>query len=226
MSFSLTIPGTPSRRLEAIICDNDGLLVDSEPLAIAAWRAALAVYGIALADGDLAEMFGQRLGETTAWLIARYQLPISPEALANHKTAIMNDLIRRELQPMAGARALVAWLEAHAVPHALATSGLREHAALCLAAVGMSAAFTLRVTGEDVAHAKPAPDLFLAAAHQLGVAPRACLVLEDAPNGVLAALAAEMAVIAVPNAVTAALPFPTPTGTASSLHAVLHWLAA
>lgn len=224
MPLLLSIPNSPPRSLGAVICDNDGLLVDTEPLAIAAGRVVLARYGVALSAADLDDMFGLRLDATVRLLLERFALPITPADLAAEKTAIMDEMIRTSLRPRPGARELVAWLAAWGVPHALATSGLRSHAALCLQVVGLADAFAIRVTGEDVTHAKPAPALFLEAARRLGFPPADCLVLEDASNGVAAALAAGMPVVAVPGHETAHLPFPTPTATATSLTQVLGWL--
>jgi HAD superfamily hydrolase (TIGR01509 family) len=210
--------------IDAVICDMDGLLIDSEGLSTDAWRMTLARYGVALQAEDIAAMFGLRIDEDAAFLIDRYRLAASVEDLVRAKNASMLALVRESLQPMPGAHDLVAWLAAERVSHALATSGLAEYAAACLAAVGLGDTFPIRVTGDQVPRGKPAPDIFLLAAERLGIAPERCLVLEDAPNGVAAAVAARMMVIAVPNAHTAHLPFPPVTARAASLVEVRAWL--
>lgn len=225
MALELRLPDGRRRALTAVICDMDGLLVASEALSTAAWRAVLAGYGVRMTDADVAEMFGLRIDEDAALLIARYRLPANDADLAQAKTARMLALVRAQLQPMPGALAFVGWLQAGGVPHALATSGLAEYAAACLDAVGLGAAFPVRVTGDAVPRGKPAPDIFLEAARRLAIAPAGALVLEDAPNGVAAALAAGMPVIAIPNAETRGLPFPAPTAFAGSLAEAQSWLA-
>ncbi len=218
MRLALRLP------LEAVICDMDGLLVDSEGLSTEAWRVVLARHGVMLTEADIADMFGLRIDEDAALILARYPLPITVADLVQAKSDCMLELMAGALQPMPGALDLAAWLEANAVPHALATSGLRDYAAACLNAVGLGASFPIRVTGDMAPRGKPAPDIFLEAARRLGIAPERCLVLEDAPHGVAAALAAGMAVIAIPNAHTADLPFPPPTARLASLHEVLEQL--
>ncbi len=217
---------TPDQELaiDAILCDMDGLLIDSEGLSTLAWRQALMNYAVELRESDIQAMFGLRIDEDAELLIARYGLPATVDALVAAKSAAMLALVRSELRPMPGAPEFVRWLQSRDVPRALATSGLAEYAAACLEAVGMAGAFTVRVTGGEVARGKPAPDIFLEAARRLGYAPARCLVLEDAPHGVAAAVAAAMPVIAVPNAETVALSFPPVTARATSLHEVLTWL--
>jgi HAD superfamily hydrolase (TIGR01509 family) len=82
---------------------------------------------------------------------------------------------------------------------ALASSSNRELIDLVLELSGLAAHFKATVASEEVARGKPAPDVYLEAAHELGVEPSACVAIEDSHNGVLAAAAAEMQVIAVPN---------------------------
>lgn len=227
MPITLRLPdGAPPLSLAALIFDMDGLLVDSEGLSTEAWRAVLASHGVTMQQRDIDEMFGLRIDEDAELLIARYHLAATVDDLVQAKTERLLAMVRTNLAPMPGAVELVAWLVARQVPYALATSGLGEYAAACLTAVGFGDRFPIRVSGEQVAHGKPAPDIFLEAARRLNLAPAQCLVLEDAPHGVAAAVAAQMPVIAVPNEYTAALSFPPVTARANSLHDVLTWLAA
>lgn len=210
--------------VDAVISDMDGLLINSEGLSTEAWRVALASYGVTLRDADIDDMFGLRIDEDAELLIQRYGLAATVAALAQAKSAQMLALVQTDLRLMPGARELTAWLRAHDVPRALATSGLADYAGVCMRAVGLADAFPVRVTGDEVAHGKPAPDIFLLAAARLGIAPERCLVLEDAPHGVAAAVAAHMPVIAVPNDYTAPLAFPPVTARARSLMEVVAWL--
>lgn len=90
-------------------------------------------------------------------------------------------------------------LDAHGIARAVATSTQRERAARKLERNGLLPRFDALVGGDDVQQGKPAPDIFLAAARALGVAPARCLVLEDSNAGARAGLAAEMAVVLVPD---------------------------
>ncbi len=215
MTITLRLP------IDAIICDMDGLLVDSEGLSVEAWRTTLADLGVALTAADFDDMFGLRIDEDAELIINRYHLSATVAELVATKSARMLAMVATHLAPMPGAREVVEWLVTAGVPHALATSGLGDYAAACLTATGLLGAFPIRVSGEQVPHGKPAPDIFLEAARRLGIAPDRCLVLEDAPHGVAAANAAGMRVIAVPNALTAPLAFPPVTARMASLHEVL-----
>ncbi len=227
MSLTLTLPSGSAKWLavDAVICDMDGLLIDSEGLSVEAWRATLAGFGVTMTTADIDEMLGLRIDEDAALLIQRYHLPATIDDLARAKTERMIALVRTHLKPMPGARELLAWLSAHDVPRALATSGLSPYAQECMTATGLDQFFPVKITGDAVKQGKPAPDIFLLAAERLGVAPPRCLVLEDAPNGVAAAVAAQMPVIAVPNNHTRQLRFPPVTAEARSLFDVLKWLA-
>ena len=219
MSITLRLP------IDAVIFDMDGLLVDSEGLSTEAWRAVLSSHQVTMQQRDIDEMFGLRIDEDSALLIARYHLAVTVDELVQDKNQRMLAMVRTHLAPMPGALEIVAWLVAQQVPYALATSGLGDYAAACLAAVGLGEHFPIRVSGEQVPRGKPAPDIFLEAARRLAIAPARCLVLEDAPHGVAAAVAAQMPVIAVPNSFTTSLPFPPVTARATSLQEVLTWLA-
>jgi HAD superfamily hydrolase (TIGR01509 family) len=101
-------------------------------------------------------------------------------------------------EPMAGAAALVAELRGH-VPVALASNSWRRLITVALHAAELTDSFDAVVCGDEVAHPKPAPDIYLEAARQLEADPVRTVALEDSPNGVAAARAAGMFVIGVPS---------------------------
>ena len=129
------------------------------------------------------------------------------------------------MQPYSGAADLLAFAQAGGLRLALATSGRRSYVDAVLAETQFSGRFEVEVTGEDVTYGKPDPETYLLAASRLGVAPASCVVLEDAPNGIAAAVAAGMRAVAVPNVFSRELPFPAPPEVVlPDLHAVIPWL--
>jgi beta-phosphoglucomutase len=98
---------------------------------------------------------------------------------------------------MKGLQQLIEQLAADRIPMALATSAPQPNVVHTLAELGLDEAFPIIVRGDEVARGKPAPDVFLEAARRLGVAPKGCLVFEDAPMGIEAAQAAGMPVVAL-----------------------------
>jgi HAD superfamily hydrolase (TIGR01509 family) len=219
--------GTPSP-IQALIFDMDGLLVDSEPLTGIALDALLRQYGCAI-DSDDAELnerlMGRRMPEILAALAEICGIMAPPEELNETLEALRVETIRGRLQAHRGAEELLDFARAAGLRLALATSGRRSYVDAVLAESRFTGRFYVEVTGESVTHGKPDPETYLLAASRLGVAPAGCVVLEDAPNGIAAAVAAGMRAVAVPNAHSRELHFSTaPEVVLSDLHAVLPWL--
>jgi len=209
----------------AVIFDMDGLLIDSETLSIASWRDTLALHHVDLNEQDVLDMFGQRIIDDAKLFVDRYQLTLSPTELVAQRDDMMFASVQQHLELMPGALELLQALQLRQIPLALATSGTRDYATLCLNKTQVASYFPVRLTGDMVEHGKPAPDIFLAAALAIQVQPQQCLVLEDAPHGVAAAVAAQMPVIAVPNIHTQALVFGPRTAEVASLYEVLNLFA-
>jgi HAD superfamily hydrolase (TIGR01509 family) len=217
----------PAVTVRAVVFDLDGLLVDSEPLQIAAWQAFLAGYGKRLDDGLLNELFGLRLRDSARLMIDRLDLPLTLEQVITERDAIFLDSLAGQLRAMPGAPELVAELAERGVPRALATSGHRHYVERALAEIGLAGMFPVLVTAEDVEQGKPAPDCYRLAADWLGLPPEACLAIEDAPLGVRAARAAGLRCLAIPNEHTRSLPgLEEADAILPSLHEVLPWLEA
>jgi HAD superfamily hydrolase (TIGR01509 family) len=183
---------------DAVIFDCDGTLVHSMPLHFEAWCEALSLHGAAniFKEDVFYAMGGRPTKDIVVEINDEYGLKLDPEKVAfSKREAFLRKLGQLELidEVAAFAESLRGKL-----PMAIATGGTRLVIEKTLQAVGVSDLFEEVVTADDVATGKPAPDIFLKAAQMLGVNPERCLVLEDAPAGVMAAQLAGMTVIAVP----------------------------
>lgn len=186
----------------AVIFDMDGLLIDSERAILECWRDTAADLGleadealwlsmVGLHEAGCAELLEGALGAAQAGRLA----------LESHLR--YDRLVERGLPLKPGARALLQDLSALRVPMAVATSTRGARARVKLARSGIDHYFSHVVTSSDVAHAKPAPDLYLLAARRLDMAPHECIALEDSAFGVRAAAAAGIRVIQIPDLVPA-----------------------
>jgi HAD superfamily hydrolase (TIGR01509 family) len=183
--------------ISAAIFDLDGLLADTECLHCKAYQTTLSEHGIELEDADYAEHW-VRFGSGIAEWVTRRGLTLDPQALRLRKARHYLDLLVSSLRPMDGALELLQMLHGR-MPLALASSSYRDAVEGVIAGLSIGRFFDVIVTGLDVPRVKPAPDIFLKAARDLGVAPEQCLVFEDAEKGVIAAHRAGMRCIAVPN---------------------------
>ena len=211
--------------IEGLVFDMDGLLVDSEPLAERALVELLRRHGREWRPGTLQAALGRRLPEAVAVLADVYGLDRPIDSLVAEFDDLRYDALVGNVRPMPGAVALVEFARASGLRLSLATSGTRRHVDLSLAEAGLADRFDAETTGDEVAHGKPAPDIFLLAAERIGVPSARCVVLEDAPSGLAAAAAAGMRRIWVPNAVSRNLtPDEPPTVTLPNLGAAVGWL--
>jgi sugar-phosphatase len=173
--------------VSAVLFDLDGVLVDSVAVYRCAWASWAERYGIS-EKSIWADAHGRRPRD----IIARVAPTIPPEtALAAFDSALETQ--RHRCAAMAGAREC---LDALDVPWAIVTSGRRCHVPGVLKSAEIPQPQVL-VCGDDVTRGKPHPDGFLRAATQLSVTPSSCVVVEDAPKGITAALAAGMHAIGV-----------------------------
>jgi HAD superfamily hydrolase (TIGR01509 family) len=189
----------PPDGFDAVIFDCDGTLVDSMPAHFEAWCEALALYG---AGGVFREdvflaMGGRPTRDIVVDLNDEYDLHLDPAAVAFAKREAF--LKRLESVTLIDEVAAFAQSLRGKIPMAIASGGSRMVVEKTLRVVGVSDWFDEVVTADDVVEGKPAPDIFIKAAHLMGVSPAKCLVLEDAPAGILAAQRAGMQVIAIPS---------------------------
>jgi len=201
--------------ITTVIFDLDGLLADTEPLHCQAYQLALREHGIHLTETEYGEHW-VRCGRGIHEWIDEHGHELDPGALRVRKAGHYQELLRSSLRPMNGAEALLNRLSGK-MRIGLASSSYRDAVDGVIYGLGISQFFEAVVSGLDVARVKPAPDIFLETAKRLGVAPAQCAVLEDAEKGVIAAHAAGMICVAVPNVYTRDHDFSKATHICSSL---------
>lgn len=184
----------------AVVCDMDGLLVDSERLERRVWQAVAIELGVELTDERFGTFVGHGADVNDRQLRDYYGPTFDIPTFRARCHARMRELVAAEGVPLRpGARAWLEFVAQLGIPLAVATSSGR---ALVDERLGdLLPTFAAVVTREDVARGKPHPDLYLEAAMRLRVPPAACLALEDSPTGARAAIAAGIPVVLVPDLV-------------------------
>jgi HAD superfamily hydrolase (TIGR01509 family) len=181
-----------SRWPEVVIFDCDGVLVDSEVLALGVMRRRLSEAGLQLTDQETRERFlGRRLDSSLRGIEAELGAPL-PDAFREDFSREILSAFARELKGVEGVRQAVGGLRARVC---VASSSGPERIRLSLRVAGYETLFAPNIfSAAEVAEGKPSPDLFLHAARAMGVKPENCLVIEDSVAGVVAARAAGMTV--------------------------------
>ena len=177
-----------------IIFDCDGVLVDSEPISIRILVEELARIGYAIDEATAYERFlGRSLAAVQAMLREELGFDLPADRLAVMRARLFESY-RRELKAISGA---IEALDKLTIPYCVASSSLPERIRLSLEVTGLLTRFDPHIfSATMVPHGKPAPDLFLFAAREMGVQPGACVVVEDSAPGILAARNAGMRVFA------------------------------
>lgn len=184
-------------RPAAVLFDNDGLTLDTEPIWTRAEEVLFARYDVPFTMDHKRYLLGSSPAAAARKLEELIGAPGA--ALADELYALTIAAFDGGVAPMPGALALLDALRAAGVPVGLVSNSRREFVDAALAAAGLSGAFAVTVVGDEVAEPKPAPDAYLAAAAALGADPGRCVGLEDSPTGLAAARAAGMTTIGVPS---------------------------
>jgi HAD superfamily hydrolase (TIGR01509 family) len=186
--------------MSAILFDMDGLMLDTERLILWGWQQAMADFGypapvelylrsVGVTEERTNEILREALGET---------FPV--EAVRDREREHVRRHIAAHGVPLKpGLLELLDYLDRRGLRRAVASSAWRSTVEAHLSSVGLLARLDAIAAGDEVAHGKPAPDVFLLAASRLEVAPARCLVLEDSEPGAYAAQSAGMAVVVVPD---------------------------
>ena len=184
--------------IEAVVFDLDGVLVDSESVWDDARRAVVAQNGGQWREGATRAMMGMSSPEWSRYLHDELGVQLEPEQINDEVVAALLAHYRRELPLLPGAEEAVRRLAA-CWPLGLASSANRPVIDTVLETAGLGDSFSVTISGEEVAHGKPAPDVYLAAVRKLGVDAARAAAVEDSTNGLRAAAAAGMVLIAAPN---------------------------
>ncbi|MEU2441367.1 HAD family hydrolase [Streptomyces rubradiris] len=181
-------------RYDLVIFDNDGVLVDSEPLSNRLLAGYLTELGHPTSYEDsIRDYMGSAMHRVHDLVLERTGRRL-PEDFDDVFHARVFAAFERELRPVPGVTDVLEKLAADGVPYCVASSGSHERIRVGHRTTGLDRWFTEEriFSSEDVGRGKPAPDLFLYAAERMGVAPGRCVVVEDSPLGVQAAVAAGM----------------------------------
>jgi HAD superfamily hydrolase (TIGR01509 family) len=178
--------------IELVIFDCDGVLIDSEPIANRVFSRQLESVGIFMTPEEVMRTFVGRSRDTCIRMAGQMRGKPLPADFAQAWDAALHDALEREVKAVEGVADL---LRSLALPYCVASNGEPRHMRLGLTAAGLMPLVEGRLfSASQVAHPKPAPDLFLHAARTMGFAPRRCAVVEDTATGVKAGIAAGMKV--------------------------------
>jgi beta-phosphoglucomutase family hydrolase len=183
--------------VRGLVFDCDGTIADTMPLHYEAWRAALGDFGVEFPEALFYEFAGIPTARIIEILNERHGHTMPVQATADYKEELYVKLIDR-VKPV---EPVVQLIERYAgrLPMAVATGGTRAICTKTLGSLDLLRHFdpSAIVTADDVAHGKPAPDIFVEAARRIGVAPQLCVAFEDADLGVQSAAGAGMRVVDV-----------------------------
>jgi HAD superfamily hydrolase (TIGR01509 family) len=175
-----------------IIFDCDGVLVDSEPIALGTWQKMLGEIGLHLSFEETIRRFQARPMKVCVEIVEHLLGKKVPHGFVEQFHARTFETFQNELQPVEG---IFHALDGISIPICVASSGGHDKMRLTLGKTGLYSHFEGRIFSTvEVARGKPFPDLFLYAAEKMGVSPRDCVVVEDSLPGVEAGVAAGMTV--------------------------------
>lgn len=210
-------------RYDAIFFDNDGVLVDTEPLFLRATQEVLASVGVELTAETYHEL-SMRQGRTVFELVrARGVSDDEIRALRAIRGRRYDALLRAGVRVLDGVPETMEALSG-VRPTAIVTSSSREHFDVIHAGTGLLPFFEFVLMDGDYARHKPDPAPYATAARRMGVDPARCLVVEDTERGLVSATEAGMQCVVIPNALTESADFSRATARLRSMHELIAWL--
>lgn len=184
---------------QAVIFDMDGLMLDTERLSYDAFLRAFDEMGYTLPHEDYLTLIGRNRPDTEKLLAEMYGPHFPVQAIYQRTHAHYVAAIAKHVPVKAGLRPLLDWLTENNIPIAVASSTERSGVEYKLRQANLRHYFPVIVGGDEVSQGKPKPDIFLAAAQRINIAPDHCIVLEDSEPGIRAAHAANMIPIMIPD---------------------------
>ena len=191
---------TDGNPIRAVVLDMDGLMLDTEGMSRIAWQKTLAEWGFSITEQQYLQLIGLTVSDVGAIMRTWYGADIPFDSIYGRKLALVDETIESQGIPQKrGLPVFLAAVDALGLRKAVATSTARKRALYKLNLSGVPGVFEVVAGGDEVARGKPAPDLFQLAAQRLGIPTEECLAFEDSDPGVLAAHAAGMCVIIIPD---------------------------
>ncbi len=179
--------------MKAVIFDMDGVLIDSEPIHRAVEREVFSSLGVHITEAEHLRYLGVSWDDMIADVRDRTGCAVTAEAFQEAVGAVRARVLPADGEPfVAGALELVREVSDTGVPVGIASSSSRIHIERTIRRGQLENAITAFTGGDEVERSKPDPEVFLRTAGRLGVKPDACIVVEDSPNGIRAAVAAGM----------------------------------
>lgn len=186
--------------MKAFIFDMDGVIIDTEPLHNKIVRGILAKDNIFVTDEEFEKFTGMASTAIFDIFIKRYNLPHTAKQMSQEQMTTLKDyIVKYQMKPIAGIIPLIEKLHKVGIPMAIASSSCPDVIKFIVDFFNITSYFKILMSGEDLPHSKPAPDIYLQTAQKLGVVPADCVVLEDSINGTIAAKTAGMYCIGFAN---------------------------
>ena len=187
-------------QIKAVVFDVDGVLFDTERLTQQTWLTVSRELGWPQVGEAYLEFVGQNRADIHQKMVDRFGVEFPREHFMRTCSSYSQARMEREGVPMKpGVREILDFLKDRNIPTALATSTSGERTARRMEMTGLGPYFSAIVTGDQVEHSKPDPEIYLRACRALGVSPEQAVAVEDSRNGILSAHGAGMQVIMVPD---------------------------
>lgn len=186
--------------IKGAIFDMDGLMVDTEKLYLRYWKEAAADFGYEMKNEHVYAIRSLARKYSIPRLKSFFGEDFPTEDVRKRRTELINAHIENYgIDVKKGLFRLLDFLKSHGIKLAVATATPRERALNCLEKIGARQYFDAVICGDMITNGKPDPDIYLTAAHELGLPPEQCAAFEDSPNGIRAAHSAGCQVIMIPD---------------------------